>query len=73
MIDSIVKKLKIWVIVVKDENQAHVKSDDKDENGEKCVDLLSKMIYKVKVMKMSGVVYWASQLKALMTFKNNLY
>ncbi len=49
MIDSIVKKLKIWVIVVKDENQAHVKIDDKDENGEKCVDLLSKMIYKVKV------------------------
>jgi hypothetical protein len=34
---------------VKDENQAHVKIDDKDENGEKCVDLLSKMIYKVKV------------------------
>jgi hypothetical protein len=40
------------------------------KNGEKCVDFLWKMTYKTKLMKVSGVVYWANQLKALMTFKN---
>jgi len=42
------------------------------KNGEECVVFLGEMTNRAKMMKVNGVVYWVSQLKALMTFKSSL-